>query len=526
MIEEILSKIDIFEFLRDSGFKKLKKGKEITALCPFHNDRNPSFSINPNTGFFYCHACHEGGNFIQLYMKLKNMVYHEAMRELANMAGVEFKETGDFLRYRELYRVMDFVASLYHRELLENRNPDAMEILNKKGVDEDTIINWKIGFAPGDDTLIKRCLKEGIDLKTLRDLGLVKQTATTYTDFFRMRIIIPVRDLAGRVIGFGGRSVSDEVPKYLNSMETVLFKKKSALFGIDRALSSIRKTGNITLLEGYFDVIAMHKANYTDSAGMLGTAFSFDAIHSFKNFVENITLLPDPDEAGYEAVLKIIPQALSRGINVSVIVLKTKKDIDEILLEGSDISSVSDKLLWDDFVLSYFSGGFLDQKRMLEYIKHAINNAEDVLKEIYMKRICDKLKLDKLFFSVPVEEKKSKDIKIDDDAFYIAYYIKAKGKIRDIPYSMFNNPESCQIYEAVKNGADIELPLAIKYILARAEEPSELDRIIARINLDIERFIIKKKIDEIKNMAKEDPYVLNTLMELRKEEQALRRIKI
>ncbi|MCS7184431.1 MAG: DNA primase [bacterium] len=532
MIDEILSKIDIYKFLQENGFKKLKRGKEITALCPFHPDRNPSFSINPNTGFFYCHACHEGGNFVQLYMKLKNIVYTQALKELADIAGVEFKQSKEFERQKRLYEIMEFVADFYNKLLLEQRNELAFEILNKKGINEDLIIDWKIGFAPDDDSLIKICIKNGIDLKDLRDIGVIKQVSGTYNDFFRKRIIIPVRDINGRVIGFGGRAIDTQSPKYINSMETILFKKRNTLFGIDKAKKYVRETNNITLLEGYFDVIAMHKVGYRDSVGILGTSFSFDSLGVLRSSIDNVTLMLDADEAGIEAVLKLIPEILARGLNVSLIELVDSKDIDELIAEGYDVSELfSRKLLWDDFVIQHYDSKYGPEsfKKILDYFRSVLKNTDEPLKEVYSKRIAEKLKIDKVVFSIPNTPNRTEEVKIDNDMLYIAYYIKSNGRVVDIPHYAFKNPDSYDLYLSLKNGEDVELPNEVKYILSMNEEPNELEKIIKKINREIERMVIRKQIYELKSEIKKNPYseeLYRKLIELKKQEFDLRKILV
>jgi DNA primase len=325
-IDEVKSRIDIVDLVSEAGVKLRKSGRSYSGFCPFHdNKRTPAFVVWPETGTWKCFGqCNEGGDIFRFVMKKEGWDFKEALRNLAERAGVELQQyTPQQEEQREVYdslRALLEEALLYYRNHLL-QNPDVLDYLHeKRGLIDRTIETFGLGYAPrGWDNALKHFTERGYSEQDLIDCGLLtvreddetderehEQTGRRLTyDRFRHRLMIPIRDERGRMAGFGARALDeDQVPKYLNSPQTALFDKGRLLYGLDRARKPIRVADQVVIVEGYLDVIAPHQAGFENVVSPMGTALTEDQLRLLKRFTRKIVLALDPDAAGQKAILR------------------------------------------------------------------------------------------------------------------------------------------------------------------------------------------------------------------------------
>ncbi len=312
-IDEIKSRIDIVDLVSEAGVKLRHAGKNYTGFCPFHdNKKTPAFVVWPESGTWRCFGqCNEGGDIFKFVMKRENLDFKEALDKLAARAGVEVptftKETpGQKEEHEQLRKLLEDALIFYRRHLLAD-----VEILNylrdKRGLTDASIETFGLGYAPRSwDSALTYFTGRGYNERDLLDAGLISERESGgFYDRFRHRIMIPIRDAARRMTGFGARIVDpDDVPKFLNSPETVLFSKGHLLYGLDRAHKAIRSTDQAVIVEGYLDVIALHQAGYENVVSPMGTALTEDQMRLLKKFTRRIILALDPDTAGQKAILR------------------------------------------------------------------------------------------------------------------------------------------------------------------------------------------------------------------------------
>ena len=312
-IDEIKARIDIVDLVSEAGVKLRHAGKNYTGFCPFHdNKKTPAFVVWPDSGTWRCFGqCTEGGDIFKFVMKRENIDFKEALDQLAARAGVEVptfsKETPqEKEEHQQLRNLLEDAVIFYRRHLMANA-----EILNylrnKRGLTDASIETFGLGFAPRSwDAALTYFTQRGYKERDLLDVGLVSQRESGgFYDRFRNRIMIPIRDATRRMTGFGARIVDpDDVPKFLNSPETVLFSKGRLLYGLDRAHKAIRSTDQAVIVEGYLDVIALHQAGYENVVSPMGTALTEDQMRLLKKFTRRIILALDPDTAGQRAILR------------------------------------------------------------------------------------------------------------------------------------------------------------------------------------------------------------------------------
>ena len=315
-VDEVKQRIDIVEVI--SRYTQLKRAGSIyKGLCPFHNERTPSFVVFANTGTWRCFgACGTGGDVISFVMRRENMEFREALELLARQAGIDLtppQEQGQVAVRERLYAANNAAAAFYEHTLLHHPGAEAARrYLQRRGVDEATRALFRLGFAPDSwSSLRDHLLDKGYSLELLMEAGLVKRNeerSTTY-DMFRGRLIFPIRDRQGRVIGFGGRVLDDSVPKYLNTSETQLFHKSHVVYGLDLAYRAIREREQVVIVEGYMDVIAAHQFGFANVVACMGTALTPEQLRQLQHFTSNFVLALDADAAGQQATIRGLNQA-------------------------------------------------------------------------------------------------------------------------------------------------------------------------------------------------------------------------
>ena len=337
VIEEVRSSNNIVDII--GGYVRLqKKGSSYFGLCPFHNEKSPSFSVSPNKQMYYCFGCGAGGNVFTFIMEYENQSFPEAVKILADRAGIALPEaelTEEQKRERNkrqlLLEINKTAANYFYYQLNGDQGQQAREYLENRRLSKETQIHFGLGYASKySNDLYLYLKKKGYQDQILKETGLLTYDEKRGAhDKFWNRVMFPIMDVNNRVIGFGGRVMGDGTPKYLNSPETMLFDKSRNLYGLNYARTS-RKPYMI-ICEGYMDVIAMHQAGFTNAVASLGTAFTTQHSVLLKRYTQEVRLAYDSDGAGQKAALRAIPILKSAGINVRVIHMDPYKDPDEFI---------------------------------------------------------------------------------------------------------------------------------------------------------------------------------------------------
>ncbi|GMQ62711.1 DNA primase [Vallitalea maricola] len=338
LIEEIRIQNDIVDVI--SSYVQLnKKGSTYFGLCPFHNEKTPSFSVSSDKQMYYCFGCGVGGNVYTFVMEYENFSFVEAVKFLADRVHItlptvevsdEVKKRMDFKH--QLVEVNKTAARYFYYQLKSEKGKYALEYLQKRGISEETLKKFGLGYSNIFRNDLYRYLSEKYDERVLNESGLVipeKKTPGEYFDRFWNRVMFPIFDVHNRIIGFGGRVLGDFNPKYLNSPETKLFDKRRNLYGLNLARSSRKE--NIIIVEGYMDVISLYQAGITNVVASLGTAFTIEQAALIKRYTDNVVISYDSDTAGIKAALRAIPILKSKGLSVRVLRIKDYKDPDEFI---------------------------------------------------------------------------------------------------------------------------------------------------------------------------------------------------
>lgn len=352
-IEEVKQRADIVDVIADYVVLK-KKGKNYSGLCPFHDEKTPSFTVSPIKQIYYCFGCGAGGNAIKFLMELGKQSFTDVVLDLARRYQVPVKtlEASQKKEYQrqlslreQLYEILAVTATFYHYALYQPQGEKALEyLLQQRRLAPETIQQFQLGYAPaGWETLYHYLVEQKrYPVALVEDAGLIKPRNNDrgYYDQFRDRLMIPIADSQGRVIGFGGRSLDNSEPKYLNSPETVLFEKGKNLFGLDRAKQAIQKQDKAIIVEGYFDVIALQAAGITNTVAALGTALSSAQVKLLLRFTESKQIIFnfDADKAGIKAtqraIAEIEPLVYSGQVNLRILNLPAGKDADEFIRDA------------------------------------------------------------------------------------------------------------------------------------------------------------------------------------------------
>ena len=336
VVEEVRTRNDIVDVI--SGYVKLqKKGSNYFGLCPFHNEKSPSFSVSPQKQMYYCFGCGAGGNVITFVMEYENYSFPEALKVLADRAGIHLPEVEYSKEERAkadkrstLLEINKLAANYFYYQLHQPQGKIGYDYFRKRELSDDTIRHFGLGFSNKTSNDLYQYLRsKGYTDEILRDSGLVTMEERGTYDKFWNRVMFPIMDVNNRVIGFGGRVMGDGTPKYLNSPETMIFDKSRNLYGLNYARTSREKY--ILACEGYMDVIAMHQAGFTNAVASLGTAFTTQHAVLLKRYTDTVILTYDSDGAGVKAALRAIPILKEVGISTKVLNLKPYKDPDEFI---------------------------------------------------------------------------------------------------------------------------------------------------------------------------------------------------
>ncbi|MGE5701699.1 MAG: DNA primase, partial [Clostridia bacterium] len=337
-VQQVRSAVDIVDIVGE--YVQLKKsGRSLMGLCPFHSEKSPSFSVKPDTQLFYCFGCGAGGDVFSFVMKNENLSFPEALERLADRAGLALPQTHVEEQKQQdsrfyMYEAHDLVAKLYHHVLTSMPyGQGALRYTEKRGLSRQVIDEFQIGFAPDSWDFTTHFLqKRGFDAPLMAEAGLLAQNDHgRIFDRFRGRVMFPIHDSQGKVIGFGGRAMENIQPKYLNSPETSLFNKSKTIFNLHRARAHIRKRNQAILFEGYMDVISAWQAGIKQGIATLGTAFTEQHAKLIRRNTEQVILCYDGDSAGQEATARAIEHLQLAGCTVRIAPLPQGVDPDDFI---------------------------------------------------------------------------------------------------------------------------------------------------------------------------------------------------
>lgn len=336
LIEEVRTSNDIVDVV-SSYVKLTRKGSSYFGLCPFHNEKSPSFSVSPQKQMYYCFGCGEGGNVISFIMKYENYTFLEALRYLADRGGVKLPEAEYSKEERQkadlksvLLDINREAALYFYKQLKTDRGSRGYEYLRGRGLSDETVTRFGLGYSTNyKDDLYRYMREKGYKDDVLKETGLFTYSERGVYDRFNNRVMFPIMDVNSRVIGFGGRVMGQGEPKYLNSPETLIFDKGRNLYGMNMARSS--RKDSILICEGYMDVISLHQAGFNNAVASLGTALTPKQAMLIKRYADKVYLTYDSDGAGVKAALRAIPIFRDAGCTLRVINMRPYKDPDEFI---------------------------------------------------------------------------------------------------------------------------------------------------------------------------------------------------
>ncbi|ASK63166.1 DNA primase [Virgibacillus phasianinus] len=390
-IEEVRKANDIVDVIGE--YVQLKKqGKNYFGLCPFHGEKTPSFSVTQEKQIFHCFGCGKGGNVVTFIMEMEKFSFFEAMEHLASRSGITLPETvkaeGGSLseENQSILTAYEWLTKLYHHLLRFTKDgKEGFNYFKQRGISEETIDLFQLGFAPNDTSFTAEFLKKkGFHEQVLVKAGLLSlQNDNNITDRFRGRVMFPIRNHLGKTIAFGGRIISNGEPKYLNSSESELFQKGKLLYNFDLAKKHIRNAGEAVLFEGYMDVISAFQAGVKNAIATLGTSLTLNQAKLLKRYVDTVTICYDGDNAGIEATFKASSILKETGCKVKVARLKDGMDPDDYINAYGTESFQNDVIKASETYISFYMR-YIKRSYNLSLEDDRFNYIDTILKELAM----------------------------------------------------------------------------------------------------------------------------------------------
>lgn len=404
-LQELRLKTDVVDLI--SSYVSLKKrGNTYVGLCPFHNEKTPSFTVYENTQSFYCFGCGAGGDGVSFMRKIENLDYIDAVKVLAQRAGMQMPDDGydDSLskKRRTILEINRETARFYHNYMMSEQGKVGLQYFLNRGLSQKTIRHFGLGCAPNKwDELLKHLKSKGYNISDMLAAGVVRKGEKGYYDYFRNRVMTPIIDVRGNFIAFGGRVLDDSKPKYINTSDTLVYKKTNEVFGLNYAKDSGKDS--LILCEGYMDVIAMHQAGFTNAVAGCGTALTNEQVRLLSRYAKEIILVYDNDEAGQKALNKAISLFDQVDIKISIPTLSGGKDPDEIIknlgrARFADMLENSSNEV--EFAIMKLRRGFNLQTTQgkSQFASEAVKilaNATPIEQDLYLSRLADELGIEK-----------------------------------------------------------------------------------------------------------------------------------
>lgn len=465
LIEKIGERLDIVEII--SQYIPLRKvGKNYKALCPFHEEKTPSFTVSSEKQLFHCFGCGLGGNVFNFLMKWENISFPEAVKLLGGKVGISIS-TSDKDKKRgmvkeELYQTNEMVAEIFCQELKKKKS--VQDYLKKRGFTQKIIEKFGLGWAPSSNDFLKLVQAKEISLKNLRELKLVvpSQRGEGWYSWFQRRLIFPIFNPEGRISGFGGRVLDKSLPKYLNSPESLIFDKGRVLYGLNFSKEGIRKEREIILVEGYTDVIALYEAGIENVVASMGTSLTFSQTRLIKRYADRVFIAYDQDKAGVAATLRGIDLLLEIDLRVEIISMPEGVDPAALVKKEGKASFITRK----EKATPYFDYRLelaINANPFLEY-----EDKIEIVNEIFptLEKIKDLIKLGELI------KKLSQRLDLDEEMLRIEF-----GKFRDKKRGFFSRPEFLKVKDAQQTTEKtlLQLMLSEEAIIKMVEENESID---------------------------------------------------
>lgn len=395
-LEDVLKKVSLANYIQHHWQPLKKIGSEYKTICPFHDDKNPSLSVNDEKGLYYCYSCKAGGNLITFIKDFKNLNSQEAIKEIEDFFNIKISTTNynipdDSNKKNKLFSINNLIAELYNKFLSTNKSgAKAISYLKSRGFDDEDIKENMIGFAPDSWNFLSSFVKNKIEkLDVLEDLGLVKkkEDSNNFFDFFRNRIIFPIKNRQGMIVGFAGRSIDNSNPKYLNSKESIIFSKRKVLFGIDKfdKLKG-KKPKFVLLVEGYTDVLMLNKIGFYNVVASMGTSLTLEHSNEIKKFSDKIIINFDSDKAGIDAAFKSIEPLFENNFDVYKLDLPHGQDPCEYIQKnGSDafLNLLNTSVSIIDSFIDYSKQQYLNKEKSLNYIISDFTTKVSLVRDIF-----------------------------------------------------------------------------------------------------------------------------------------------
>lgn len=457
--QEIIAQIreaNPIEVIIGSYISLKKAGKNYKALCPFHPEKTPSFFVAPEKGIYHCFGCGKSGNVFTFIMEYNNMSFSDAVKILGEKAGIKIELAGT--EYENLYKANKFAADFYHSILLNNRESPAWQWIKKRQLREATIEKFTIGYAPSEPTIIEKAKANGISIQDLYTVGLLMDGRA----IFKNKIIFPIRNRWGKVLGFGTRVLDDSEPKYINSIESSVFKKGNILYGLYEADRFTKD--EIILVEGYMDLITLQQAGINNVVASMGTSLTPAQAKLLKLYTNRVLILYDGDESGCKAAERAIDILLEASLEACLINLPENEDPDSFIRQGGKL----DLLQAQDFV------GYAESKfrkcKSVEEKSNVIKNLQQILskipeavrRDLLAEEIAGKINVNKEFLSVTSPPMSRKVEKISSQKNIESLEVELLGLIASSPktYELLTQnsfepltDDLKPLFELVHNGA-------------------------------------------------------------------------
>lgn len=421
-IEKFIAELKIVDVVGDV-VKLSKFGADYRGLCPFHSDSKPSFNVSVKKNIAKCFACGEGGNPLSFYMKYHKVDFKTAINDLSKKYSIKTDikiSNNNEDKNKNLYIIMEEALKFYKANLFNNKGKEALEYLIKRGFNVDFIEKENLGYALNSwDELLIHLNQLGYKNSELESLGLIKKGDKNYYDTFRNRIIFPIYSITNKIIGFGGRTLSkdDKTAKYLNSPETVIFKKGENLYNLVNRGSEVRNRSYAILMEGYVDVLAAKSHGFDVALASLGTAFTEDQAKLLKRYTDNVIISYDMDLPGRKATLKTALLLKKYGFNIRVLEYQEAKDPDDFLKKfGRDgfLKAIKESREIYDFIFAYYAkeydlDDFLGKQNFIKKFKEFFDNIDNELeRSLYFDKLSQDVNIDKNVIADEILDKKNK----------------------------------------------------------------------------------------------------------------------
>ncbi len=495
-IEEIKKRIDIVEFL--GSYLTLKKaGRNFKALCPFHQEKTPSFVISPERQIWHCFgSCGEGGDIIKFLMKWENITFYEALTTLAKKAGVKLKTTAfedNAWKKKQKFIEINSLATQYFQYILEKTKfgKKALDYLKKREINEKIIKKFQLGYAPSSwNSLVSFLKKKNYLMSDISDAGLAIRGNRDYYDRFRGRLMFPIKNVRGEVIAFSGRIIdgTEKEAKYINSPETFVYHKRETLFGIDLAREAIKKEGSVLLVEGEFDMISPYKQGIENIVAIKGSAVTHEQLILLKRYTTRINLLLDADEAGEEAIKRSVDEIENLELEANVIKIDFAKDPDEAVRKD----------------LVKFKSALKSAIPLYDFLLDLLKKRYSLNDPFGKKKIGDEMVLYLERIKNPIVQ---------------SFYIKKLAKLLDVNESVINNlihkikykEKQKKFYRNSKDDKEKNRELVLqKYLLSFIFQNEDPYKVVASLNkiIDENDFslpVFKKIWEEFFNYQKQSP---------------------